>query len=167
MQIEEVVVVLDELARQARDDEAVYRTAAVDADELALTALSVNRAVQCRERAEELEGIAILYRRGPRPLNYYVAPFARTMAWIATSLKRRDDREIVDTCKRHDDAARDAYEQVLSLALPVNLRLALRNHLATMREGGAGLAHLRRAIHNRVNRCEARASQHSISAFGD
>ena len=167
MQIEEIVVILDELARQARDDEAVFRTAAVDADELSLTAFSVTCAVLSRERAEELEGISILYRRGRKPLRYFVAPLLRAWDWVKTALKQRNDIEIVEFCKRREDSARRAYEAALQLALPANLRLALKNHLATLRECDAGLRRLRRTIWQRANLGEPVTVQVPLSGFGD
>lgn len=167
MQIEEIVVILDELARQARDDEAVFRTAAVDADELSLTAFSVACAVMSRERAEELEGISILYRNGRRPFNYYTAPLMRAWSWVKTGLKQRSDIEIVEFCKRREDSARRAYEIALQLALPANLRVALKHHLTTLRECDAGLRRLRRIIWEHANRGEPITVQVPLSGFGD
>ncbi|MEP7156673.1 MAG: PA2169 family four-helix-bundle protein [Betaproteobacteria bacterium] len=167
MQIEEIAVILDSLARQARDDEAAFRTAAVDADELSLTALSVTCAVMSRERAEELEGMSILYRNGPKPLSHFFAPVTRTWNWLRATLQNRDDVDIVESCKRHEDAARKAYEEVLQLALPANLRAALKNHLSTIRECDGDLRRLRRHIWERANRGEPVTMQANISAFGD
>lgn len=146
LETEKIVEILDELAEQARDEESVFRTAAVDADELTLTAFSVSCAVRSRERAEELEGISILYRTGHKPLRHYFAPLVRAWEWLRTCVRERDDMEIVEVCKRHESAALRAYENALHQPLPGTLRVALSNHLAMIRDGNIALRQLRRYL---------------------
>ncbi len=146
METEKIVEILDELAEQARDEESIFRTAAVDADEKSLTNFSVSCAVACRERAEELEGISILYRTGHKPLRHYFAPLARAWEWLRTCTRERNDMEIIEVCKRHEGAALRAYENALHQPLPGTLRVALGNHLAMIRNCHKGLRQLRRSL---------------------
>lgn len=144
MEPKTIVRVVDDLAKQARDEESVYRTAVVDADGLSLTAYSVISAESCRARAEELEGIAMLYRNGHMPLWHRFAPLARK--WRSTFGHRHGDMEIVEICNSYNDAALRAYERALRLPLPGTLRTALSNQLATIRDGYRGLLRMRQHI---------------------
>ena len=146
METDKIVQVIDELAKQARDEESIYRVAAADADGLSLTAFAVSRAGQCRARAEELEGIAPLYRNGRQLMWRHFARFARATQGLATIRHRRDDMEIVDFCALHNDAALRAYERALHLPLPANLRAALNNQLASVSDCYRGLCSLRRQL---------------------
>lgn len=138
------VQILDKLSEQARDDEAAYITAAEYANDLTLTDYSVSCAVVCGERADELEDISILYRTGRRPFwQYCFAPLARTWAWLATSWRERNDFEIVEACKRREDATFNAYQQALVMPISGNLRMVLQYHLGAIKRRQMGIRHLR------------------------
>ena len=163
MEPKEIAQILDELAEQARDEESIFRTASVDADELSLTAFSVSCAVLSRERAEELEGISLLYRADRKALHHYFSPLSRTWNWLRTCLHKRNDREIVEDCKRQEGLALHAYERALHLPLPSSLRLALNNHLAKIRHCRTGLRHLRHHLWQRANLAEPVTVQANFS----
>lgn len=146
METRKIVEVLDELAEQARDEESFFRTAAIDAAEKSLTDFSVSCAVAYRERAEELEGISILYRTGHKPLRHYLAPLGRAWEWLRSCIHERDDMEIVEVCKRHERTTLCTYEKALHLPLPGTLRAALANHLTMIRDGHKELHQLRREL---------------------
>ena len=146
MESEKIVQILDELAEQARIDEVTYRTAAVDADELALTAFSVSCAAVCGKRADELEDISILYRTERKPFRHYFGPLDRAWDWLATCWRRREDMEIVEVCKRRADDSLRAYEHAQGLPLPGNLRIALRYHMAAVKRSQAGFRRLRHQL---------------------
>lgn len=137
-----IVQILDELAEQARDDEAAYRTAAEYANDLTLTAYSVSCAVVCRERADELEDISILYRTGRRPIRQFC--FAQlAWAWLATCWRERNDFEIVEACKRREDASFNAYQYALGMPISGNLRMVLQYHVGAIKRRQMGFRHLR------------------------
>jgi uncharacterized protein (TIGR02284 family) len=139
-----IVQILDELAKQARDDEAAYRTAAEYANDLTLTAYSVSCAVVCSERADELEDISILYRTGRKPFRqYFFTPLARTWAWLATCWRERNDFEIVEACQRREDASFDAYQHALGMRISGNLRMVLQYHMGAIGRRQMGFRHLR------------------------
>ena len=166
MEPEKIVQVLDELAQQARNEESVYRVALAEADGLALTAFTVSRAVQCRARAKQLEGIALLYRHGRKPIGHPFVPFLRAGKWLSTLGQRRDDMEIVELCNRQNDAALRAYESALRLPLPGTLRKALNNQLATISDCYRGLLCLRRQLGQRAEHAKTVAMQASLQASG-
>lgn len=147
-----IVQILDELAEQARNDEAAYRTAAEYASDLTLTAYSVSCAVVCSERADELEDISILYRTGRRPLRQYCfAPLARAWAWLATCWRERNDFEIVDACKRREDASFNGYQHALGLPISGNLRMVLQYHVGAIKRRQMGFRHLRHDLSLRAH----------------
>jgi uncharacterized protein (TIGR02284 family) len=143
---------LDKLADQARDDEAAYRTAAEYANDLTLTDYSASCAAVCAERADELEDISILYRTGRRPFwQYCFAPLARAWAWLATCWRERNAFEIVEACRRREDATFDAYQQALDLPISGNLRMVLQYHLGAVKRRQMGIRHLRQILSARAD----------------
>ena len=167
MESDKIVQALDELAAQARGEASIYGTAATNADGLSLTAFSVSCAVQCRACASELEGIAMLYRNGSKPLPHRFARVVRACESLVTSAYPRDDVEIVEICNRQNDAALRAYERALHLPLPGTLRTALNNHLITIRERYRRLLPLRRQLQQRAALVKAAATQVNAHASGD
>lgn len=156
MKLATIAQILDQLAEKARDDDAAYRTAAEYANDLTLTAYSVSCAVVCSERADELEDIAILYCKGRRPFRQYCfAPVARAWAWLATCWRERNDFEIIDACKRREDASFNAYQQALRMPISGNLRMVLQYHMAAIKRRQMGFRHLHHELdghraHNRM-----------------
>jgi len=147
-----IVQILDELAAQARHDEAAYRTAAEYANDLTLTAYSVSCAVVCCERADELEDISILYRTGRRPFRQYcLPPLARTWAWLATCWRERNDVEIVEACNRREDASFNAYRDALGTPIAGNLRMVLQYHVGAIKRRQMGFRRLRDDLLLRAN----------------
>ena len=166
MEPEKIVQILDELAEQSRSDEATYRQAAVAADEPALIAFSLSCAAVCSERADELESISILYRAGPKHFRRYFPPLDQAWHWLATCWRRREDMEIVAVCQRRTDKSLRVHERVLGLPLPVNLRIALQNHVASVKQRQAGFRRLHHQLWQRADKGKPVATRADFHASG-
>ena len=120
----------------------------------------------CGDRADELEDISILYRTGHKPLRHYLAPFAEAWEWLSNCWRRRDDIDIVEACKRREDASFSAYESALGMSIPANLRLVLQHHFDVIKQSQAGFRRLRLYYWQLANEREPITTQAELHASG-
>ncbi|KAG0165050.1 hypothetical protein DFQ30_009021 [Apophysomyces sp. BC1015] len=118
-----VVSILNELIETSKDGEAGFRKAAQDASSPDLKALFASRAQLCSQAADELQ--AAVHSLGGRAEDHGSASGALRRGWIdlKSTVKSRNDHEILADCEKGEDVAKKRYGNALNNALPTDVRI--------------------------------------------
>jgi uncharacterized protein (TIGR02284 family) len=145
--IEDTIELLEELVTVCSAGERGYRRAAEEIHETVFRSLFRCYADQRGQFVSVLE--TLIERLGgarARPSSSMFGALQRSWSGLVQALAFRGDHGVIDACAQGEEAARRAYEQVLSRRLPIDIRGILEQQLTNVREAQERLSSLRRVL---------------------
>jgi len=146
----DVIDVLNDLINTSKDGEYGFDSCAEHAKSADLKTLFTQRAVACRQAADELQACVVQY--GGKPDDSGSVSGAMHRGWVAVrgTLSGYSDQAMLDECERGEDTAKARYKEALSKALPADVQAivqrqydgVLRNHdqIRALRNAGRAQA---------------------------